>query len=89
MTKVVLLLIDSLVAHSLDEALTHRTVPALQFLREHACHLGIASTIYPAMTATVDCSLLTGCYPDEHRIPGLVWYDPKSRQIVNYLNDLA
>ncbi|BFH14043.1 hypothetical protein J6TS7_17970 [Paenibacillus dendritiformis] len=38
------------------------------------------------MTATVDCSLVTGTFPDQHRIPGLIWYDPETKEIVNYIN---
>ena len=89
MPKVVMVLVDSLSEHQLQEALSHRSVPGLQFLSEHAQYRGLMSTVYPAMTATVDSSLLTGTYPDMHKIPGLVWYDSEQRRIINDLNGLA
>jgi hypothetical protein len=89
MPKVVMVLVDSLSEHQLQEALSHRSVPGLQFLSEHVQYRGSMSTVYPAMTATVDSSLLSGTYPDVHKIPGLVWYDSKQRRIINDLNGLA
>jgi predicted AlkP superfamily pyrophosphatase or phosphodiesterase len=38
------------------------------------------------MIASVDSSLLTGTYPDVHQVPGLVWYDPEEKEIINYGN---
>lgn len=60
--------------------------PALSFLRENGQLYSNATTSFPTMTASVDCSLMTGVYPDQHRVPGLIWYDPDSGQIVNYIN---
>lgn len=88
MKKVILLFVDSLTSHTLTEALAHRSVPALHFLREHATYAGSAVTAYPTMTASVDSNLLTGTYPDRHGIPGLIWYDSEQRRLVNYLNGL-
>jgi hypothetical protein len=38
----------------------------------------------PSMSVTIDSSLLTGTYPDQHKIPGLNWYDEQEKRIVNY-----
>jgi len=86
MKKVILLLVDSLMPGTLEDAFRHRTVPALQFLTERGRYWPDCVTVFPTMTASVDSSLLTGVYPDRHRVPGLIWYDPDRKTIVNYMN---
>ncbi|GAX90725.1 alkaline phosphatase family protein [Effusibacillus lacus] len=86
MKKVILLLVDSLMPAVLEDCLRHKTVPALQFLKDRGRYWPDCVTVFPTMTATVDSSLVTGVYPDRHRIPGLIWYDPETKSIINYLN---
>jgi predicted AlkP superfamily pyrophosphatase or phosphodiesterase len=38
------------------------------------------------MSVTIDSSLITGTYPDQHKIPGLVWFDNDKKQIITYGN---
>ncbi|WP_394138147.1 alkaline phosphatase family protein [Cytobacillus oceanisediminis] len=38
------------------------------------------------MSVTIDSSLITGTYPDQHKIPGLVWFDDDKKQIITYGN---
>ncbi len=64
----------------------HKTVPALRFLIERGRYWPNCVTVFPTMTASVDSSLVTGVYPDRHRIPGLIWYHPEEQSIVNYIN---
>ncbi|MBG9791973.1 antitoxin [Paenibacillus dendritiformis] len=86
MKKIIFLLIDSLMPNILNDCLRHRTVPGLKFLMDRGKYWPNCVTVFPTMTATVDCSLVTGTYPDQHRIPGLIWYDPEAKEIVNYVN---
>ncbi|MEB3102292.1 alkaline phosphatase family protein [Ferviditalea candida] len=86
MKKVILLLVDSLMSHVLDNCIRDRTVPAFQFLISKGRYWPDCVTVFPTMTASVDSSLLTGEYPDVHRIPGLIWYEPTEKKIVNYIN---
>ncbi|SEN29382.1 alkaline phosphatase family protein [Lihuaxuella thermophila] len=86
MKKVVFLLVDSLMPDILEDCLRHRTVPALQFLKERGRYWSDCVTVFPTMTASVDSSLVTGVYPNLHRIPGLIWYHPQEKKIINYVN---
>jgi predicted AlkP superfamily pyrophosphatase or phosphodiesterase len=86
MKKVVMLLVDSLMPTILEDAVRHNTVPALKFLIDRGRYWPNCVTVFPTMTASVDSSLLTGAYPDVHKVPGLIWYDPEERKIVNYIN---
>jgi predicted AlkP superfamily pyrophosphatase or phosphodiesterase len=87
MKKVILLLVDSLMPVTLGQCVSHRTVPALKFLQDRGRYWSDCVTVFPTMTASVDSSLLTGEYPDKHKVPGLVWYDPKTKKLINYIND--
>lgn len=86
MKKVIMLLVDSLMPNILEDCIRHKTVPAFQFLKDRGRYWSNCVTVFPTMTASVDSSLLTGVYPNEHKIPGLVWYDPEEKAIVNYIN---
>ncbi|MFW5437353.1 alkaline phosphatase family protein [Paenibacillus apiarius] len=86
MKKVIFLLVDSMMPTIFEDCMRHKTVPALQFLKDQGRYWPDCVTVFPTMTATVDSSLLTGVFPDVHRIPGLVWYDPEEKSIVNYVN---
>ncbi|GAA4706373.1 alkaline phosphatase family protein [Brevibacillus fulvus] len=86
MKKVLLFLIDSMMPEVLDQCIAEDKAPALKFLVEKGQYISDCVTAFPTMTASVDCSLITGVYPDQHKVPGLVWFDPASKKIVNYLN---
>jgi predicted AlkP superfamily pyrophosphatase or phosphodiesterase len=86
MKKVVLLLVDSLMPNILEDGIRHRVVPALQFLTEHGKYWSDCVTVFPTMTASVDSSLVTGVFPNKHRVPGLIWYNPEEKTIINYIN---
>ncbi|CAH0121956.1 MULTISPECIES: alkaline phosphatase family protein [unclassified Paenibacillus] len=86
MKKIIFLLIDSFMPTILEDCVRHRTVPGLKFLMDRGRYWANCATVFPTMTASVDSSLVTGTYPDVHRIPGLIWYDPEQQEIVNYIN---
>lgn len=86
MKNIIFLLVDSLIPAVLDRGLKGKKVPGLQFLVENGLYKKDCVTVFPTMTASIDASLITGVYPDQHKIPGLLWYDPKNKEIINYVN---
>jgi predicted AlkP superfamily pyrophosphatase or phosphodiesterase len=86
--KVVLLVIDSLMDKSLNKAIEDGKAPAMEFLKKNGQYSTDLVSSYPTMSVTIDSSLITGTYPDQHKIPGLVWFDDKERRIITYGNGL-
>ncbi|WP_054027712.1 alkaline phosphatase family protein [Bacillus sp. FJAT-28004] len=82
--KVVLLLIDSLMAQAIDKGLAQNELPAIKFLIEHGHYYKDLVSSFPTMSVTIDSSLFTGTYPDGHRVPGLTWYSTKEKKLINY-----
>lgn len=82
--SVIYLLIDSLLASAIDHGVAQKKLPALQFLIEHGQYYRDMVTSFPTMSVTIDCSLVTGTYPDQHYVPGLAWYDSDAERVINY-----
>ena len=81
---VILLNIDSLMSAPLELAIQTGRAPALQFLMENGSYFTNMVTSFPTMSVTIDSSLLTGTYADQHHIPGLTWFDNSKKEIINY-----
>lgn len=81
---VLLLVIDSLMPISLQDAITSGKAPALKFLMENGKYLPNVVSAFPTMSVSIDSTLLTGKLPREHHIYGLMYYDPKEERIVNF-----
>ncbi|WP_237088806.1 alkaline phosphatase family protein [Paenibacillus larvae] len=75
----IVLLVDSLMPDTLEACIRHKTVPALQFLMDRGRYWPNCVTVFPTMTASVDSSLVTGVYPNIHKVPGLIWYNPEEK----------
>ncbi|QRG69591.1 alkaline phosphatase family protein [Brevibacillus choshinensis] len=86
MKKVILFLIDSMMPDVLERCIALNRAPGMQFLMERGQYIPDCVTVFPTMTASIDCSLITGVYPDQHKVPGLVWYDPEKGKMYNYVN---
>lgn len=82
--KVILLVVDSLMSQSIDQGIRMQELPALQFLINHGQYYKDLVSSFPTMSLTIDSSLLTGKYPDAHRVPGLSWYSADSKKLINY-----
>lgn len=82
--KVIVLMADSLLPQAIDTGIRLRKLPALRFLIEQGQYYKDVVSSFPTMSVTIDSSLLTGTYPNAHRVPGLIWYDVKEKRIVNY-----
>ena len=81
---IILLNIDSLMPHALEVAVQSGRAPALKFLMENGTYIENMVTSFPTMSVTIDSSLLTGTYADQHKIPGLNWFDHSKKQFNNY-----
>ncbi|WP_458127253.1 alkaline phosphatase family protein [Paenibacillus sp. Z3-2] len=51
---------------------------------EHGQYYKNLVSSFPTMSVTIDSSLLTGAYSDNHRIPGLTWYSADNKKMINY-----
>lgn len=79
-----LFVVDSLMPEALNELLREGKLKAIPFLIDRGFYWDDVISVFPSMSVVIDSSLLTGAYPDEHRVPALVWYDPDSRRVINY-----
>ena len=84
--KVILFLIDSMMPDVLERCIAANQAPGMRFLLDEGQYIPDCVTVFPTMTASIDCSLITGVYPDRHKVPGLVWYDPREKKMINYIN---
>ncbi|MDQ0113649.1 alkaline phosphatase family protein [Paenibacillus harenae] len=82
--KVILLVADSLLYQSIDRGLEQNSLPAIKSLIDHGQYYKNVVSSFPTMSVTIDTTLLTGAYPNEHGLPGLIWYSEDENRIVNY-----
>ncbi|MGM1050510.1 MAG: alkaline phosphatase family protein [Bacillota bacterium] len=83
---VVLIMIDSIMDKSLHKAIHEGRTPALQYLINNGQYFQKVVSSFPTMSVTIDSSLLTGTYADQHHVPGLVWYSSKDNRMIYYGN---
>ncbi len=81
---VVLIVIDSLMTKPLQEIIKEGEAPAFSFLIENGNFYPEIISSYPTMSVTIDSTLLTGTYSDQHKIPGLIWFNEDERRMVSY-----
>lgn len=81
---VVVLVIDSLMDQSLKKAVAEGKAPAFEFLMKHGQYHPEVVSSYPTMSVTIDSTLLTGTYANDHQVPGLVWFKQDENRVINY-----
>ncbi|MFS0555377.1 alkaline phosphatase family protein [Brevibacillus sp. 179-C9.3 HS] len=81
---VLLILIDSLMDKSLKEAIRQGRVPALAYLLANGRYYPQVVSSFPTMSVTIDSTLLTGTYADQHHVPGLSWFNDKEKRMIYY-----
>lgn len=84
--KVILLVVDSLMDKPLKKAIQENKAPAFEFFLKHGQYSNELVSSYPTMSVTIDSTLLTGTNPDQHKIPGLVWYKEDEQRVISYGN---
>ncbi len=82
--KVIFLLVDSLMPQSIDRGIRNEELPTLQYLTEQGQYYKNMVSSFPTMSVSIDSTLLTGTYPDKHKVPGLTWYSVKDKKVINY-----
>ncbi|WP_299088378.1 alkaline phosphatase family protein [uncultured Metabacillus sp.] len=82
--KIIMIIVDTLMDLTLQEALKNGKAPALQFFIENGYKIPNMVSPFPTMSVNVDSSLLTGVYSDQHKVPGLVWFNKNENRIINY-----
>ncbi|WP_243291771.1 alkaline phosphatase family protein [Bacillus sp. FJAT-47783] len=82
--KVIMLFIDTLMDCTLQEAIKSGKAPVFQFFIKNGYKVPNMVSPFPTMSVNVDSTLITGVYSDQHKIPGLVWFNKKENRIVNY-----
>ena len=70
--QIIMLLVDTLMDITLQEAIKNGKAPALQFFIENGYKIPNLVSPFPTMSVNVDSTLLTGVYSDQHKVPGLV-----------------
>jgi len=75
--------IDGLTPSVFEDAVGGAHAPTLSLLAEHGRYRRGVS-VFPSLTPVCVSSIVTGTYPDAHRIPHLVWYDREEGRLVEY-----
>ncbi len=82
--KVIVVLVDSLMPKTLEEELRTSKLPALQYLLDQGQYYNNVVSSFPTMSVTIDSTLFTGTYTDQHHVPGLTWYSKKEDRVISY-----
>ncbi len=82
--KVIVLLVDSLLADSLEKVVRNNEAPALAFLLNKGLYRREMISSFPTMSVTIDSTMLTGTYADQHHVPGLLWFHPEEQRMIDY-----
>lgn len=67
----------------LEAAVGSAEAPALTLLAENGRY-SRAVSVFPSLTPVCVSSIVTGAFPDVHRIPHLVWYHREEQRLVEY-----
>ncbi|WP_081327446.1 alkaline phosphatase family protein [Paenibacillus polymyxa] len=83
---VIVILIDSLMDKPLQDAIQEGRAPAMQYLLHQGQYFPQVVSSFPTMSVTIDSTLLTGTYANQHHVPGLVWYSDQKKRMILYGN---
>lgn len=81
---VIMMTVDSLMNEPLQKAIKEGKAPAFSFLINNGTFIEEVISSYPTMSVTIDSTILTGTYADQHKIPGLIWFNKDENRIVSY-----
>lgn len=84
MKKVILFVIDSLHPVVFGRILSEGKARAFRFLAKYGTYFDNVVSSFPTMTPVATSSMITGTWPDRHKVPGFIWYNEESRKIVDY-----
>ncbi len=81
---IVTIIIDSLMDAPLHSAISNNKAPALKFLIDQGQYFPKMISSFPTMSVSIDSTFLTGTYPNQHKVPALVWYDSTEKRFISY-----
>lgn len=84
MKKVLLIVIDAFATRIVVPALRAGKLPNFQQIVGAGRLQPNCLSIFPSITPAATCSIVTGCYPAEHKIAGAFWFDPQSAEIAYF-----
>lgn len=81
---IVLMVVDSLMGEPLQKVVKEGKAPAFAFLIDNGHFNQEMISSYPTMSVTIDSTLLTGTNPNQHKIPGLIWFKEDENRMISY-----
>lgn len=82
--KLVLCVIDALDPAMLDRAMAQGWAPTLRALARRGEYVRDCVAAFPSVTPVCAASIATGCWQEEHLIPGMNWYCREEERYVEY-----
>jgi hypothetical protein len=82
--KLVLCVIDAMVPAMLERAIAEGVAPILERLVESGSYIDDCIAAFPSVTPVCAASIVTGTAQEEHRIPGMNWFDRSEHRYVEY-----
>jgi len=82
--KLVLCVIDAMAPAQLERAVAAGEAPTLAALMQRGLYIPDCVAAFPSVTPVCAASIVTGCWQDEHHIPGMCWYHRGEGRYVEY-----
>jgi hypothetical protein len=84
LTKLVLILIDSLKPEMLERAIDDGKAPTLAEIVRRGTRVRDCVSVFPSVTPAASASITTGVTVDSHGVPSINWYHRGERRYVEY-----
>ncbi|WP_169577113.1 alkaline phosphatase family protein [Salsuginibacillus kocurii] len=81
---VIMVMLDTLMDKPFQQALEQEDLSVLPYFMDRGEYYPRVVAPYPTMSVNVESTLLTGHYPDQHRVPALAWFNQKENRLINY-----
>lgn len=81
---VILIVVDSLMNEPMQKVIEEGGAPALAYLMNNGQLNKEMISSYPTMSVTIDSTLITGTYANQHKIPGLIWFKEDEKRMISY-----
>ncbi|ERN54562.1 alkaline phosphatase family protein [Alkalihalophilus marmarensis] len=82
--KIMVIMVDSMTPELIKLGIQEGRTPAIAFLTEHGKVFDDLISPFPSMSVVIESSLITGVGPEEHHVPGLIWYNKDENRLVDY-----
>ncbi|WEG18245.1 alkaline phosphatase family protein [Alkalihalophilus pseudofirmus] len=82
--KIMVIMVDSMTSDLINLGIEEGRTPAIAFLKEHGKVFDDFISPFPSMSVVIESSLITGVGPEEHHVPGLIWFNKDENRLVDY-----